>query len=107
MRLFSIHVFFILFISTEAAFSQIRCATDEVHKTRMLKDTAYARRYNEFLNILNKTVVAKKIQAAKKMGAVSYPDTIYTIPVVIHIVHNNSSGIIGGAGNINISDEQI
>lgn len=33
-------------------------------------------------------------------------DTIY-VPVVIHIIHNNSAGIIGGTGNPNISDAQI
>jgi hypothetical protein len=33
-------------------------------------------------------------------------DTII-IPVVIHIIHNNSAGTIGGPGNPNISDAQI
>ncbi|MEY3412158.1 MAG: hypothetical protein RIQ70_846, partial [Bacteroidota bacterium] len=32
------------------------------------------------------------------------PTEIITIPVVVHVIHNNSSGIIGGT---NISDEQI
>jgi hypothetical protein len=100
----TISVFFIFFISAQGAFAQIRCATDEMHKTRMLKDTAYARQYTEFLKILNNTIAAKKVQAAKNMGAVSYPDTIYTIPVVVHIVHNNINGDIGGT---NIPDEQV
>jgi hypothetical protein len=29
------------------------------------------------------------------------------IPVVVHVVHNTKSGVIGGANNANISDEQI
>ncbi|MCY7359615.1 MAG: T9SS type A sorting domain-containing protein [Rudanella sp.] len=33
--------------------------------------------------------------------------TIYRIPVVVHVVHNNSSNFVGGANNPNISDEQI
>lgn len=33
--------------------------------------------------------------------------TVYRIPVVVHIVHNNSSNFVGGANNPNISDEQI
>lgn len=34
-------------------------------------------------------------------------DTIIKIPVVVHVIHNNAAGIIGGAGNTNISDAQI
>ena len=34
-------------------------------------------------------------------------DTIIKLPVVIHVVHNNAAGIIGGTNNTNISDAQI
>jgi Pregnancy-associated plasma protein-A len=34
-------------------------------------------------------------------------DKLIKIPVVIHIIHNNSNGTIGGANNNNISDFQI
>ncbi|WP_018342394.1 T9SS type A sorting domain-containing protein [Cytophaga aurantiaca] len=34
-------------------------------------------------------------------------DTIIKIPVVIHIIHNNAAGIIGGTNNNNISDAQV
>lgn len=34
-------------------------------------------------------------------------EEIITIPVVVHIIHANESGIIGGSSNGNISDEQI
>lgn len=34
-------------------------------------------------------------------------ETIYRIPIVVHVVHSNPSGLIGGANNPNISDEQI
>ncbi len=33
--------------------------------------------------------------------------TIYRIPIVVHVVHSNPSGQIGGTNNVNISDEQI
>jgi hypothetical protein len=36
-----------------------------------------------------------------------YSDKLIRIPVVVHVVHNNSSGKIGGDGNSNITDEQI
>lgn len=32
---------------------------------------------------------------------------VIRIPVVVHVIHNNAAGVIGGAGNGNISDEQI
>ncbi|MGR3809542.1 zinc metalloprotease [Jiulongibacter sp. NS-SX5] len=34
-------------------------------------------------------------------------DNIIRIPVVVHVIHNNSTGEIGGENNGNISDEQI
>ncbi len=34
-------------------------------------------------------------------------DVVYRIPIVVHVVHNNASNSIGGANNVNISDEQI
>lgn len=34
-------------------------------------------------------------------------DVVYRIPVVVHVVHNNSSNFVGGTNNPNISDEQI
>ena len=34
-------------------------------------------------------------------------ETIYRIPVVVHVVHHTASGAIGGVSNGNISDEQI
>lgn len=34
-------------------------------------------------------------------------DTFIKIPVVIHVIHNNAAGIIGGPSNTNISDAQV
>lgn len=34
-------------------------------------------------------------------------ETTIRIPVVVHVIHSNSSGTIGGTKNTNISDEQI
>lgn len=36
-----------------------------------------------------------------------YVDNLIRIPVVVHIVHNNAAGKIGGENNGNISDEQV
>jgi hypothetical protein len=32
---------------------------------------------------------------------------VYTIPVVVHVIHNNAANFIGGTNNTNISDDQI
>src|SRR5690349_7439809 len=42
-----------------------------------------------------------------QQGKIRVGEVIYRIPVVVHVVHNNSSGFVGGANNSNISDEQI
>jgi hypothetical protein len=34
-------------------------------------------------------------------------EEVYKIPVVVHIIHSNISGIIGGKKNVNIPDEQV
>ncbi|GAB3338295.1 hypothetical protein GCM10027299_50290 [Larkinella ripae] len=46
-------------------------------------------------------------QRASQPGNARVGEVVYRIPVVVHVVHNNSSGFVGGAGNSNISDEQI
>ena len=44
---------------------------------------------------------------SRAAGRVAADDRIYRIPVVVHVVHSNATGDIGGATNGNISDEQI
>lgn len=34
-------------------------------------------------------------------------ETVYRIPVVVHVIHNNTSNFIGGSNNPNISEAQI
>ncbi|RIV23398.1 T9SS C-terminal target domain-containing protein [Fibrisoma montanum] len=34
-------------------------------------------------------------------------ETVYRIPVVVHVIHSNASGTVGGSNNPNITDEQI
>ncbi|TAE27804.1 MAG: T9SS C-terminal target domain-containing protein [Cytophagales bacterium] len=44
----------------------------------------------------------------KQAGArLANDNTVFRIPVVVHVIHNNSSNFVGGANNPNISDEQI
>lgn len=52
------------------------------------------------------TLVNNQIREKAKQGA-RVAEDVYQIPVVVHVVHSNESGFVGGAGNTNISDEQI
>ncbi len=46
-------------------------------------------------------VLSSHISRAKKS------EVVYSIPVVVHVIHNNSSETTGGINNSNISDEQV
>ncbi|WP_223834255.1 M43 family zinc metalloprotease [Spirosoma profusum] len=56
------------------------------------------------LNKLNRQLQAMEDAPSLRQQAT---DTIFRIPVVVHVVHSNASGTIGGSNNVNISDEQI
>lgn len=46
-------------------------------------------------------------QQQQSLRTATSTDTFVIIPVVIHVVHNNAAGIIGGPNNTNISDAQV
>ena len=94
-------IFILYMVLPLTGLTQHHCATDYIHLQRIKNDTTYAKAYKNFVNQLEQSVILKKI------GSISGVDSIFTIPVVVHIVHNNAAGTIGGPGNINISDEQI
>lgn len=79
----------------------IRCASSERDSVRLLKNPALN---NERLKSEN--VIRTYIQQNRANLRTS-ADDIVTIPVVVHVVHNREDKTIGGAGNSNISDEQI
>ncbi len=51
-------------------------------------------------------ILAKKTSTFSKNTRITN-DGLIRIPVVVHVIHNNAAGIIGGSNNRNISDEQI
>jgi hypothetical protein len=87
--------FFWLMLLPFAGFSQttLRCAIREVVQ-KGLKE-----RHESFESKLQ--------QYAKARIGLEYDDDLIRIPVVVHIIHDNASGSIGGEGNSNISDEQV
>ncbi|GAB3278568.1 hypothetical protein GCM10027347_53040 [Larkinella harenae] len=56
---------------------------------------------------LNEQVQQLISRRSKEQDKARIGEVVYRIPVVVHIVHNNSSGFVGGANNTNISDEQV
>jgi hypothetical protein len=74
--------------------TQIRCAIKEVAQQSLRN------RHQAF---------EKKLQQyySKAEGRLESDDRLIKIPVVVHVVHNNASGAIGGDKNNNISDDQI
>ncbi|MCK8493952.1 M43 family zinc metalloprotease [Spirosoma sp. RP8] len=79
-----------------------RCGTSEYEK-RVLQIRNPNRLHQ--INELNRRILeAEKNGMSGRQAA---DETVYRIPVVVHVVHGNASGQIGGANNTNISDEQI
>jgi uncharacterized membrane protein len=55
----------------------------------------------------NITEFKQRLATQQQRRTSALTDTIIKIPVVVHIIHNNASGSIGGPNNTNISDAQI
>jgi hypothetical protein len=83
----------IILLTGFSAFAQrVRCATD----SKVVENAVLHERINE------------KIEELKLRNLrTSQTYEVLRIPIVVHIIHNNSSGIIGGSENSNISDEQV
>jgi len=85
------------------AFAQERCATPQ-------RDSVLARRVPGWQlgrQQLERLIQEKLQSAADPLSRLRTADLLIRIPVVVHVVHNNAAGTIGGAGNGNISDAQV
>ncbi|MBC7890655.1 MAG: Ulilysin, partial [Sphingobacteriaceae bacterium] len=83
--------------------AQDRCGTvrnDSVLSRRILNWKSSRLRLEE------KIVELQRSRSALARGT-RVEAVVIRIPVVVHVVHTNSAGVVGGAGNGNISDEQI
>lgn len=78
------------------------CATVEYNNTIQNVNPSILKNQIEF-----ERLVQEKIRQKRAGRVATTSGTVYRIPVVVHVIHNNSSGIIGGHQNSNISDEQI
>lgn len=78
-----------------------RCGTVEYEKVLQQRNPNRLRLLAE----LNRQI--EQALRAKASGRAAADDQVYRIPIVVHVVHNNANGDIGGPTNGNISDEQI
>ena len=78
-----------------------RCGTVEYERVLQQRNPNRLRQLNE----LNRQL--QQAEANRMFLRQADDQTIYRIPVVVHVVHNTASGEIGGIANGNISDEQI
>jgi hypothetical protein len=85
----------LLFFQFQGTGQSAECSTDYIHKNRMQTDSAYR---NQILNLESNVEANTENHATKNLKS-----TLYTIPVVVHIMHLGES--IGTGSNI--SDLQI
>jgi hypothetical protein len=101
----SFFVFRFSFFIFHSTLAQDRCAT-------MKRDSLAALKYKHWV-LQRKTledsveVTLKRNRLTSKNGRVGAICDVVKIPVVVHIVHDNITGIIGGLNNANVSDAQV
>jgi hypothetical protein len=78
----------------------IRCAGTERDSLRILKNPAIQRLRQNSEELIKKHIRLNKLSRKNA-------DEVITIPVVVHLVHNEENQRVGGAGNPNISDAQV
>ncbi|HEX9958885.1 MAG TPA: M43 family zinc metalloprotease [Fibrella sp.] len=83
---------------------------DDTHKQRCANPVIEAQLQRQSpnrlqqINALNEQVRVFGTFNARARGTA---ETVYRIPVVVHVVHNQANGTIGGANNPNITEAQI
>lgn len=83
---------FFLFASL-LGFGQRQCGTDRIHQENQIKNPELYKSQEDFKNEINKI-----LESPKPLRLSS--ETIYTLPVVVHVIYNNTAGT-------NISDAQV
>jgi len=90
----------LVFFST-FSFAQERCGFAAGNKIKQLDNPNWIKQQAEF------EYQMREIQKSNNEKNLRLSLKVYRIPVVVHVVHNNSTNFIGGLNNSNISDEQI
>ncbi len=81
-----------------------RCASAEYEKIAFAKNKGFANRKLAFNQSIQQCIIKNRALNNGKKAAIA---ELIKIPIVVHVIHNNTSNTVGGARNANISDEQI
>ena len=87
-RFFSLIFLFSFFINISLSQEPVRCGTDEIHEFNLQNDEEYKRSYENLL---------QSLQSQSNTQVVNEED-VYTVPIVVHIMHDGD--VIGEGGNI-------
>lgn len=85
----------------------IRCQTPAYEAFLEKKYPGYLQKKQAYIQQINQLIAKSQASRIAASGADSLTEPIYRIPVVVHVIHNNANGTIGGQGNSNITDAQI
>jgi hypothetical protein len=96
----------ILYFVTQASAQQTdsglkRCATTQLDSMKMLRNPALLR-----LRSKSEELIRERIHL-NRSSLRTAADDIVTIPVVVHVVHDQETNRTGGSGNANITTEQV
>lgn len=92
-------LFIFCMVLTQQAMAQ-KCVTTQVDSINNSRHPEWKASRKRFEQKLQEHIHAQKFKQQRTTGAAA----IYTIPVVVHVIHNTSSGAIGGK---NIPTQQI
>ncbi len=98
-------LFFFISISS-TVFSQAihqKCASAEIEKRKLESNPNYAKNRMAFMQSISNFIVKNNANNARKSSI----SELLRIPIVVHVIHNNTTNTIGGRQNPNITDDQI
>jgi hypothetical protein len=98
-KIFTITLVFLI----QTAFGQDkkRCLNEAIDAQEKIQNPNYHKNKIAFEQKVFKEIEDQKLRNFR-VG-----EELLRIPVVVHVIHNNAAGLIGGLTNTNISDEQI
>ncbi len=96
-------LFFSFQLQAQSPNGIIRCGHDLRDSLLHSKNNQLDEQRAHFEKLLQQTTKSKHNQKATALSSTE----VITIPVVVHVIHDNSFGTIGGPLNSNISDAQI
>ena len=101
MKKIFLPVLFILFLFTYSGFGQGKCGYEQYMNLLYSKYPDLKKQHDALNEIIKNRVAAQNFKTAQTSAT---PEIIYEIPVVVHVIHNNPDGSLGGA---NISEAQV